>query len=235
MTATRGILAAGITVLCVLATGCANLRPDIHHQPMKEELVAAGAAQYTGPDNGTLGAYYVYTDQLAAWHQGRADGLFAGNALLSELGFIGVVAGVAAAAAEHTTAARNAAIVAGGSTLIADRYSIKVQGANYEKAADAFICMRDKIGAAITEVSGGDIRASSLDVRLPNIVKDNVLAVLRKLRKAQRDIVIAAPDVQKIKEALGLKPAGTVKAAGAAATPNIDELEKNLITCAATF
>ncbi len=227
----------GSFAAAMLLSGCANLRPDIHKEPTRSELQQAGSAMYTGPDNGSLVEYHRYADELAAWHQKKADELFTENALLSELGFVGTVVAVLAGATEHLRVARRAAVVAGGSGLVAERYSVKVQAGNYERAADAFLCIRDQLAAAKTDedqTTHKDVRRSHPDLHLSAIVRDSVLDVLRKLRKAQRDITIAAPDIQKIKDALGIGSVGS-KDVNPPSTPNIDDLAKNLAACAATF
>lgn len=228
------VLSATLVAATLLLSGCVNLRSDIHRPPTQDELTKAGTAMFTGPDNGSLKQYYDYTSQLSAWHQTRADGLFTNDALLSELGFVSTAVAVVAGATEHLKAARRAAIFAGGSGIVADRYSIKVQANNYERAADAFLCMRDALGAAKVDEDAQQvlITESHPDIRLGALVKEQVLSILRKLRKAQRDITIATPDAQKIKEALGIA-SGTSK--GTLATPNIDDLAKNLTACASSF
>ena len=220
--------------LAALLAGCVNLRPDIHRPPTEKQLSAAAAAQYTGPVNGTLNQYISYLDQLASWHQAQSDTLLTDGALLSELGFVGAVVGVIAGASEHTNAARRAAMVAGGSTLIADRYSIKVQAGNYERAADAFICMRDKVIAKTKTLSPTvPVRALADDTASADAIQDNALVVLRKLRKVQRDIAIATPTAQQIQDALGMTvPKGGGKSPSG---EKMSELQKDMITCAATF
>lgn len=231
----------GLIAAAIVVSGCVNLRPELQRGPTREDLAATRGAMYTGPVNGSIRDYYDYTDQLAAWHQARADQFHAAQALNSELAFVGAVVGVVGAATGHIQSAKNAAAAAGGATLISDRYQIAVQAINYERAAKAFLCMRDRLAAAeATSAKIATPLATShpeVDARLGMTMRDKVLEVLDKLAAEQRKVKIAEPDIEKIKAALGMSAdQGNINAfVRKMATPAIDELLKNIATCAAQF
>ncbi|WP_367253341.1 hypothetical protein [Pseudomonas sp. stari2] len=88
--------------------------------------------------------------------------------------------------------------VAGVSSIYTDHYQIKVQSENYFKASEALKCMYGVVG----EVPDG-IELTPSGLRNVNIALNDVTS---KLVRVQRDVVLAQPDLQKLKEALANTP-----------------------------
>lgn len=120
--------------------------------------------------------------------------------------------------------------VAGVSSIYTDHYQIKVQSENYYNAAKALRCMYKVVG----EVPDG-VELSATGIRSLNIALNDVTS---KLLQVQREVVLAQPDLNKLKEALGKEPG--VYTAPTALSALADEKRDNEIvsrvqTCATTF
>jgi len=238
-----GLCLLGVVTAWLIA-GCFNLRPELLKQPTQQDLIDAGSAMYTGPSNGSISEYKTYTDQLAAWHRARAREFYASEAIVSEAGFLATVTSVVAAATGHLQAAKSAAVIAGGGALISDRYKITVQAGNYDKASKSFLCMRDRLADAyaVQALAQQPLQTTHPDVarRLSETVRSKVVEVLERLDTAQRQISIVTPDIESIKKALSQTPntpavVALMNGGSTLDTTPIDELLKNIATCAAQF
>ncbi len=231
------------SALLLAVTGCTHLRPELQRHPTEAQLKKLPAGRYTGPIMAELPNYIEFTGQLAQWYQERADQLRETLAVASETTFFGAVFGVLGAAFGNADVAKGAAGVVGGTTLLSSRYQLSIQASNYERASTAMLCMRDRLADAQAFVArtGTDSTLKAVDpdvhARLPQHVRDQVLVVQNKLDKVQRDIVIAEPDVDKIKAALGLQNTvkGAMHATDEPQPDPINTLLANLSACSAAF
>lgn len=86
--------------------------------------------------------------------------------------------------------------IAGGSALYSDHYQIKLQSENYYRAKKAMHCMYCAV-AGMPE--GRELSATGL--RTVDIAIDDVNS---KLERVQREVVLAEPDLEKLKKAFSV-------------------------------
>lgn len=239
----RTSCAVACSALLLSISGCTHLRPELQRHPTEAQLKDLPAGRYTGPVMAELPAYIELTGQLSQWYQGRADQLRETLAIASETTFFGAVIGVLGAAFGSADIAKGSAGLVGGTTLLSSRYQANIQASNYDRASKAMLCMRDHLADAqafVDTLSGTSSKLKevnpTLHALLPQYVRDQVLVVQNKLDKVQRDIVIAEPDIDKIKAALNLPNIKGTKYATDTQTSNpADTLLANLSTCSAQF
>ena len=150
MKAIAAILAAA------LLSGCVNLYPIPIKEPAVDQSgnpVAAQPSRVPVPAKDTQRAIdnlKIYGDLYAS----TSDELRTKGYWSNEATFAGGALGVVGGLTKSVETAIVGAVLAGGSSIVAERYNIAVQALNYEKAADAMYCMHTMLYEAPVEVVG---------------------------------------------------------------------------------
>lgn len=231
-------------------SGCSGLRPipvsepppyiaDKDGKPTQARTEPDGAMGGLIP--ATTGSEAVKNIQIySQWYQKQAEALKGKLYDTSDGALAGGIVGVIGGLGKSVETTLLGAGIAGGSSLVAGRYSIAVQAENYMKASDAMYCM-------FQSVKSSGLSDTSVDVAHAN---DQIWEVRRKLRKVQFDITLASPDfsnvlakLEKVRSAqqqtkvveAQLKDQETARIRTSLASAKIDELKANLEKCVAAF
>lgn len=115
---------------------------------------------------------------------------------------LGGVWGVAGALTGTKAWIYQGAGVAGGSALYTDHFQIKLQSENYYRAKKTMHCMY----RAVAEMPDGR-ELTDAGLRTVDIAIDDVIS---KLERVQREVVLAEPDLEKLKAAFSVPAAAAV-------------------------
>lgn len=211
---------AGFMLAAGLLSGCVNPYPQPIVDVSEEKAVKRDAnkvrilnpAWQEGKTYGGLNAARNLSDlrlNLDIYHRlysAQYDGLVKTMNTADGATVLGGLWGVAGALSGTKAWIYQGTGLAGVSTIYTDHYQIKVQSENYFKAKEAMRCMYGVVG----EMPDGK-ELSPAGLRTVNIAINDVTS---KLLRVQRDVVLAQPDLERLKKALiaQTQPAATPSA-----------------------
>lgn len=132
----------------------------------------------------------IYRDLYKSQHQDLVKALNAGDAAT----VLGGIWGLAGSISGSKAMLYQGLGLAGVTTIYTDHYQLKVQSENYLKASDTMQCMY-----RVVAVFPDSKELTPEGLRSINISIDDVIS---RLSRVQRDIVLAQPDLKRLKEAL---------------------------------
>jgi hypothetical protein len=199
---------AGFMLTAGLLSGCANPYPLPIVSVSEEEAVIRGdnnarilnPAWMKGKSYRGLNAAQTMPDLLLnldiyhTLYSNQYDALVNTMNTADGATVLGGIWGVAGALTGTKAWMYQGAGVAGVSALYTDHYQIKVQSENYYKASEAMRCMYNVVGAM-----PNGVELSPEGFRTVNIATNDVTS---KLLRVQRDVVLAQPDLDRLKKAL---------------------------------
>lgn len=145
--------------------------------------------------------YKVYADAYLA----KSEDIKIEISNYSELGFLGGVGTLIAGLTGSPDGAAAGALVSTSSSIPAERYSLLVQSANYEKASDTMHCMYRAIA----------VENKKENLPVVDFLNDMAYQVHRQLRKAQNSVSLVDVDLAKVKQAVEKEKKTAAEAANA--------------------
>lgn len=179
-------------MLAATLSGCATKNYPV---PISEPSATATATGGNPPKTTKelLDIYKIH----AEFYQATADDKRKKVYQTNDAGIAGGVIGVIGGLAKSVNAAIAGAFITSGTSIYSEHYNLSTQAANYEKASDAIYCMYNTL--FINTLSTD----SNLDsTELLSSGYESLNTVKRKLRQAQINVQIVAPDLNKLSTAI---------------------------------
>lgn len=173
--------------------GCGGLRPVPVIEPpstQTEPNVSRGLSPATTTPQ-AIKNLKIYSDSYFS----TADSLRTKEYISSDISLGGGILGILGGVGKSVEIAVSGGLISTSAVMFSDRYQLKVQATNYEKAGDVMSCMYraavflEKIGSA------------SASVEAPKFINYRVDEVRAKLRKSQIAVDLLSPDMSKFEAA----------------------------------
>lgn len=234
-----------VALTCVTLAGCTSFYPLPIQEP--KAIGSDGLRARPDPQRGGLSPAKTISEAIenskiyGDAYQEQATKLRGNDYILSDSGFAGGILGVVGGLTKSLETAIAGAVIAGGSSVISQRYQFLVQATNYEKASDAMYCMYGKLYPVDWD-----------EVTIVEFANERIDEIRRKLRKVQSSVQLASPDLGKLEDSIrnvikskdthvietarlkqrGLDPLAIKKAL---AKEDLDLLKSELQKCVAAF
>lgn len=187
-----------VSSVVVLLSACTSLRPlpvvepegGTPDNPSQPDFRRGGLIPANTPDQ-ALKNLKIYADS----YYSSGDRLRSSEFNNSDLTLIGGILALVGGVAKSVEVAVTGGVLSAGSSIASQRYQLKIQAANYEKAGDAMSCMyRNGMQLKlIDEKYLGDT---------PSFVNDKIDEVRGKLRKAQISVDLLSPKTDELEKSL---------------------------------
>jgi hypothetical protein len=195
----------GVVLIATMIAGCVNPYPEPVIRISESEAVKEGDVRVAKPEwrqkYGTglnaprnvqdlrLNAS-LYKDFYMSHYRQIVSAMNTGDGAT----LLGGLLGVAGAISGSKAMLYQGGGLAGGSAIYTDHYQLKIQAENYLRASDTMRCVE----RAIAEIPDR-VEFTSAGLRVATMALDDVT---NKLEKAQRNIVLAEPDFNRLQKAL---------------------------------